>query len=445
MKLARIVVFAGIIAMLLQSTDLEGGTQGEPEPDRELARRILANRDLEYVLAEGHKLLGSGLRAGSGYGEVWIRDLNTFIELALEVQSRDDLRRALLMFFHFQGEDGNIVDGYIPRDKARVGYEYIKADSMPEYLAHKNTVETDQESSLVQAVYKYVNKTADKSILDEVVNGVKVTERMGRAMQFLLDHRYNEKYGLIWGATTCDWGDVQPEHSWGVVIDDSTHYAIDIYDNAMFIIAIDNLLDLVDRDYPGRDKWGKTVRKLRRNTIEHLWDGGRNKFRPHIYLKDSPFPKDFDEDRIYYHGGTTIAMEAGLLTVDQVRLACRDMVRNKEAAGAATIGLTVYPAYPEGFFANRSMAPWSYQNGGDWTWFGGRTIQQLIRHGLVEEAYREMLPMVERVKENGGFYEWYTVGNEPRGSGQFRGSAGVLGKAVVMIRQWAEEHAGDDR
>ena len=105
------------------------------------------------------------------------------------------------------------------------------------------------------------------------------------------------------------------------------------------------------------------------------------------------------------------------------------------------IGLTIYPPYPEGFFKNPSMKPYSYQNGGDWTWFGGRLIQTLIDHGFVEEAYRELLPMVARVQANDGFYEWYSVDNQPRGSGTFRGSAGVLGKAIEMLIAWAKAHA----
>jgi hypothetical protein len=60
-------------------------------------------------------------------------------------------------------------------------------------------------------------------------------------------------------------------------------------------------------------------------------------------------------------------------------------------------------------------------------------IQQLIRYGFVEEAYDQMQPMVRRVKENDGFYEWYTVKNEPKGSGTFRGSAGVLYSAILMF------------
>ena len=60
-------------------------------------------------------------------------------------------------------------------------------------------------------------------------------------------------------------------------------------------------------------------------------------------------------------------------------------------------------------------------------------IQQLIRHGFYEDAYELAQPMVERVKKNNGFYEWYTVLNEPKGSGTFRGEAGVLYQAIRMF------------
>lgn len=84
--------------------------------------------------------------------------------------------------------------------------------------------------------------------------------------------------------------------------------------------------------------------------------------------------------------------------------------------------------------------PYIYQNGGDWTWFGGRMIQQLIANGYVEEAYEEVLPMMDRVIKNKGFYEWYGQGEVPSGSGLFKGSAGVLCKAIEMFDKWAEEN-----
>lgn len=406
--------------------------------ERELARRILDDPDFDFALDRARTLLGSGLTAGSGYGEVWIRDLNTFLESALRFVPASLIRSNLLTFFKFQGADGNIVDGFIPEARASVGYAYRRSELAPGLLAHKNTVETDQESSLVQAVRRYVTATGDRSILGEVVGGVAVRDRLARALDYVLQHRFDAEHGLVWGATTVDWGDVQPEHEWGVELDASSHRALDIYDNALFLVAIDDYLQLSDVA-ADTARWEKTRADLAANVRRHLWDPKRRQFRPHVYLGGSPFPADFDEASIYYHGGTAVAIEAGLLSLREIRQALGRMRENVRLAGASSIGLTVYPPYPDGLFKNKGMQAWSYQNGGDWCWFGGRMIQQLIRHGLVEEAYRELKPMVARVAKHGDFHEWWSRDNQPRGSAQFRGSAGVLSQAIYQLRDWARD------
>lgn len=409
----------------------------DPSPG-ELARHILHDRQLRDVLDRAKAILKTGLNAGEGYGEVWIRDLATFIELSCEVNDHRIIKDNLLMFFRFQGGDGNIVDGFIPKENAHVNYQYIRKSQLPEFLGHKNTVETDQESSLIQAIYRYQKATGDASILNEVVDDETVTTRMERALTYLLQERYSDEYGLLWGATTADWGDVQPEHEWGVVLDANSHRAIDIYDNAMFLIAIDNFVSMEPK---AQTRWLSVRKKIAQNIRTHLWDEKRQKFIPHVYLQGSPFPADFDERSLYYHGGTAVAIEAGLLSQAEIVQALTQMRANVKRSGAPSIGLTVYPPYPEGFFKNPSMRPYSYQNGGDWTWFGGRLVQALIKEGFVREAYREILPMTARVEVNGGFYEWYSLDNRPQGSGAFRGSAGVLGTAIEMLLAWAEIHS----
>lgn len=385
-----------------------------------------------FVKAKALEVMKAGFNAGDGYREVWIRDYNTFIELAAQVNSPDVLKENLLVFFRMQGDDGNIIDGFTPAEKIGKGetdFSYSKLE--PRYAGHKNTVETDQESSLVQAVYKYIQLTGDSSILNEKIGDKSVSERLEYAMEFLMKYRFNQQYGLIIGATTADWGDVQPEHGWGVDLDNNTHPAIDIYDNAMFIIAMNNLMDMLPAT---RQKWDNIKSKVAVNCRKYLWDKNKQKFIPHIYLKGSPFPAGFKENDIYYFGGTTIAIEAGLLSKQEVKLSLNEMVKRVKQAGAPSIGLTLYPPYPDGYFVNKIMNPvYSYQNGGDWTWFGGRMIQQLIKYGFVKEAYEQVLPMVKRVKDNNGFYEWYSVDNKPRGSGTFRGEAGVLYTAITMF------------
>lgn len=407
--------------------------------DKELAEKINSNEYFSFVKNKALEIMQSGFNAGDGYREVWIRDYNTFIELAMEVFPKEELKENLLVFFRMQGNDGNIIDGFTPRNQIAQGEtDFSYSELEPRYAAHKNTVETDQESSLVQAVYKYVTLSGDSTILHQEVGDKTVAERLDWSMEFLMENRFNEQYGLIIGATTADWGDVQPEHGWGVDLDENTHPAIDIYDNAMFIIALNNLIEMLPAF---KEKWKPVRDQIFINSRKYLWDEENKKFVPHIYLeKGSPFPSDFDENQIYYFGGTAVAIEAGLLDRKEIKISLDKMVSLVKKAGAPSIGLTLYPPYPEGYFANKIMNPeYSYQNGGDWTWFGGRMIQQLIEYGFVEEAYREIQPMVERVKTNDGFYEWYSLNNEPRGSGTFRGSAGVLYTAIEMFEKWAEK------
>lgn len=406
--------------------------------NKELVTQITNDEYFAFVKNKALEVIGTGFNAGDGYREVWIRDYNTFIELSAEVFPKEELKENLLVFFRMQGEDGNIIDGFTPAEKIGEGEtDFSYSELEPRYAGHKNTVETDQETSLVQAVYKYIRITGDSAILNETVGDKTVAQRLEWAMDFLMQHRWNQQYGLIIGATTADWGDVQPEHGWGVDLDNNTHPAIDIYDNAMLVIALNNLLDILPQT---KTKWEPIRDQVAANARKYLWDAQNQKFIPHIYLeKGSPFPADFNENEIYYFGGTAIAIEAGLLSKEEIKISLDEMVRRVKVAGAPSIGLTLYPPYPEGYFANKIMNPvYSYQNGGDWTWFGGRMIQELIKNGFVQEAYEQIQPMVKRVKDNNGFYEWYSINNEPRGSGTFRGEAGVLFSAISMFEAFAE-------
>jgi hypothetical protein len=80
----------------------------------ELAERILQDTLMMEVEKMALAVVQGGFNAGDGYGEVWIRDYNTFIELAMEVMPDREIQENLLTFFHFQGETGDIVDGFIP-------------------------------------------------------------------------------------------------------------------------------------------------------------------------------------------------------------------------------------------------------------------------------------------------------------------------------------------
>jgi len=407
---------------------------------QELAKRILADQSMQEVDKMARELMKKGFYAGSGYQMVWARDLNTFIELSCEEYDLKVLRENLLMFFHFQQENGELLDGYVPRE----GFDWedpntYESTTAPGHIGFKNTVETDQETSLIQALEKYISKTKDNSILNEKVAGTTVYQRLIIAVEYLLTERYSEEYGLITGATTFDWGDVQVEGGTVVDIDELSHWSIDVYDNAMLAIALKNMESFAT-DTNEKQRWRELHSSITSNIKKHLWDAEKNKFIAHIYLNGSPFPGDFDENAIHFHGGTAIAIEAGILNNKEISMVLSQMKNNVKLSGAPSIGLTVYPPYPKEVLGENVSPPYHYQNGGDWTWFGGRMIQQLIAYGFVQEAYTLAKPMFDRVLENNGFYEWYKIDGTPEGSANFKGSAGVLAKSIAMFEDWAQKN-----
>lgn len=446
MKISRNNIFfaLAIAAIVTLCYDIAQSNRSD-DNDKQLSladyKSLIKNNELmNRVDSMARGVVASGFSAGSVYNEVWIRDYNTFIELSMDVLPDEQIRQNLAPFFAFQGPTGEVVDGFVDIKKANlnaeVGYKYRLSDNAPMYAAHKNTVETDQESSLVQAVCKYVKKSGNRAYLQTEMYGRKVVDRLEDAINYLLSEKMAPQYGLITGATTVDWGDVQPEHEWGVEIDENTHFAIDIYDNAMFVLAISSFLEVCD-DSQKVARWTKVRDELKQNVRKYLWDAKNQKFIPHIYLDGSPFPASFDESRIYYHGGTGVAVQAGLLSKEEIAVSNQKMLENVRKAHAQSIGLTVYPTYPHGYFKNTMLYPYGYQNGGDWTWFGARMIMGMIENGFIAEAYDELQPMLARVVENEGFYEWYTPAGEPMGSGTYRGEAGVLYKCNEMLRVWA--------
>lgn len=407
--------------------------------------------ELRKLYLHSFEVLGRGLNAGDRYPEVWIRDFATFIEIQCRVVPHAALREALLQFFAFQQPDGAIIDGFTLKGSSIDAYNYYTTPLLPDWLGHKNSVETDQESSLVIAVAHYIRNTGDTAFLHETVDGITVLDRLGKALDWVRQNRWSSAHGLVWNATTIDWGDGQACRDWEEAADgrpltperlpvltelnEQSHPALCIYTNALYSLALADMAWLYQQS--GHD----CAAILRENTIlkesirSVLWDTDRQKFRPHVYLeKGSPFPADFDEAAIHYHGGTAVAMEAGLLSADEMRHVTATMQANVAAAGARTVGLTIWPLYrvPE---LNNALffKPFAYQNGGDWPWWGARVPQALAQYGLYAEAAATLLPIAQMIHDAGGFYEWYSPDGTPHGAAGFRGAAGVFAKAAERL------------
>ena len=131
---------AGLLAialcLILNACGGGGGVGGGSAPSAEaaLAGTIRNDTRLPLVRAKARQVVAKNLSAGTVYSGVYIRHLNTFIGLAIETHGAPVVRSQLLQFFEFQADDGLIPDAIEPNGSL------LRA-----------TVESDQESSLVQA------------------------------------------------------------------------------------------------------------------------------------------------------------------------------------------------------------------------------------------------------------------------------------------------------
>ena len=96
------------------------------------------------------------------------------------------------------------------------------------------------------AIHKYVMKTQDKNFLNTVINGTSIINRLENALIWLTNNRTDSETGLLFGGTTIDWGDVQPEANVpdGRLLAENSHPSIGIYANSLFVMAIDAFIEL---------------------------------------------------------------------------------------------------------------------------------------------------------------------------------------------------------
>ena len=159
----------------------------QPSSQQRLAQTLLNDSTLHQVDSLARSVLSGGFNAGSGYSQVWARDLNTFIETACEVNDPASIRGAILVFFRLQQPNDEMVDGYVLKpDFTWYDDTPYYSDNAPDHVGFKNTVETDQETSLIQLVGKYVCKTGDRSILNEDIAGRTVMQRMDAMVDYVV-------------------------------------------------------------------------------------------------------------------------------------------------------------------------------------------------------------------------------------------------------------------
>ncbi len=390
---------------------------GRPEFDKEqyLLRMTLKNNEI----FKDDKIFG--FSPGSTYPAVWIRDTATFISYAKHHYPLRLFEDILELFLKTQAADGEIVDW---------------VDAAGE--TGKNTVETDQESSLVLAAVEIARQ--NRGWLSKSIKGLAppIYKRLEMALDWVWNNKRSREYNLIFSGFTADWGDVEntyPDKRARRLSDRST-LVFSIYTQAKYIQAVEKLIEIFELlNNPAKTrKWQKRLQtiKLQAKKILYLKDKGY--FITHI-VPSKERDRYFEmEKEMLPVGGNAEAMTAGLMNRKEIEKFLAVLEKKRAEYNLRTVSFTLLPPYPEGFFPHHLLShPWNYQNGGEWDWIGARVVKGLLMNGFNKEAEKYLLEIVKKNLENFAIFEWEDRRGTGRGALFYTGAAGIIGAAISLF------------
>ncbi len=377
-----------------------------------IIRLTLDKNEVAYVGKTG-KI--NGFSAGENYPQIWLRDANTIIPASRYFYEPSYFSSWLEEHLAFQDESGSLEDWIDSRGKS-----------------DKNTTETDQESSAVQAAGQ-TYQLFGPDWLEKPVAGRKIIDRLEQALLFLLHNRWSKAQGLLRGAHTADWGDVDliDKDQEAIYTDERTHWTVDIYDQSMFYLACLNLSEMMEAlgDTERSAFWKERARSIKKNTDRWLWQKDKGFYKVHIHLDE--LEHEFDESDIFAMGGNAQAIISGLADEEKSHRIIEEALKRQEIHDVSTISGTLLPPYPKGLFKHPLLDdPYEYQNGAQWDWFGGRLIYAMFENGYSRTALQKFFEIIRKNLKNQGFFEWDNKKGVGRGSDFYAGSAGSLGKAL---------------
>jgi len=242
-----------------------------------LIRLTLEQNKVEFKGRSGQV---HGFSPGKNYPQIWLRDATTIIPASRYFYDLPFLSSWLEEHLYFQEENGALQD-------------WINAAGQSD----KNTTETDQEASAVQAAFQVYHLTGC-DWLEKTVKGQRIIDRLDMALDYVLRNRFHKELGLITGAHTSDWGDVDltDKDQEAVYVDKKTHWTADIYDQAMFFKACKELAEMFSslKEKNKTEYWHKQADSIRQNTNKLLWQEKKGFYKIHLHL-DS-LQHNFDED-----------------------------------------------------------------------------------------------------------------------------------------------------
>lgn len=380
--------------------------------DREqyLLRQTLRNNEV--------RLQGKffGFAAGSDYPQVWIRDTATMMPYARYFYPLADLRGMIDRFFAEQTPAGEIQDW---------------VDTVGR--CDKNTVESDQETSLVLAAFQLA--LGDSSWLAGKIAGVSRLLRLDMALEWLWLNRLDAKRGLIWSGFTADWGDVERSYAdqRSIKLSDRSQRTFSTYAQSLFIQAAEKLALMAERlgDKVMAGRWRQRGKAIAAECRKQLFLPDKGYFLIHRVEGKGDVLQW--EQNILAVGGNAEAMRAGLMTHAEIARLLQVLEKRRGEYGLRTVSFTLLPPFPENFFPHPLLRiPWNYQNGGEWDWIGGRLVSALYQAGFRREADTYLQEIAAKNLVDMNIFEWSDKAGYGRGASFYAGAAGVLGEAILQ-------------
>ena len=360
-----------------------------------------------------------GNSAGALYAPIFVRDMATI--------------QAALPYFLPQAFMQTPVEGFLAsQDRFSTPSGAVAATLNAQGDVDKATVVSDEETSAVHAAFAYFRAFGGTDWLQSQVDGQRVIDRVGQALDYLWHERRWGDSSLLYRGHTTDWGDVKrsagPEPT---DLEAGDELTLSPFDQAWHFRALHDYATMLDAVGQAADAVVQRTRasQVQSETQTRLWQGRRGHFRVHAHATDWTDP--FDEDAVIPIS-SVLAIYAGIALPEQVGLIFDAAARAEAAAGTNRAGLTLSPPYPDDFFQSRRMAGGEYQNGAVWDWWGGLQIVSEFEHGQADRAINHLDAVAQAWESVDGVHEWFHIPSQSgQGSTQFAGAAGTMAQAVI--------------
>jgi hypothetical protein len=392
-----------------------------------------------------------GFGAGAVYPQVWLRDSATIIPASRFYYPAEYLTSWLEEHLSHQQEDGGLFDWIAPasasnflpvapraRDVFTAGFNAARVPTEGPQLtisADKNTTEADQETSAVIAAAQVFAITRDQAWLRKNLDGRTLLQRLDSALEYLLRRKFNPTYGLLTNSFTADWGDLSPTYpdQRSIYADERTPAVVGLYTNAQFYRAAEGLSGLYHAvgNQSRADYWRTRAVAVKDNINRHLWQDERGFYRLHLNVAPERVAGLPDDAHIYATGGNALAALYRIADDSQAARIFEVARARQHEFGLSTVSGTLLPPYPSSFFRYPLMSEeYSYQNGGQWDWLGGRLLLAEFERGHAADAFRQLVEIAAKSVANHGLHEWHTRDGRGQGSPNYAGNVGALGGAL---------------